>query len=113
MCRLPYGFKILVNQRIIQIKRLRIQKDVEKVAKNLNYDFSDIDATKISKDLYGLRYSEFVVPLVKAMQEPSKMNDVKDSIIQTQNNKIDKLEQRLAKIEALMNVQSSANSNAQ
>ncbi|MFM1793224.1 MAG: hypothetical protein RLZZ252_1578, partial [Bacteroidota bacterium] len=46
-----------------------IAQDVEKVAKSLGYDFSGIDAAQNDKDLYGLRYSEFVVPMVKAIQE--------------------------------------------
>jgi hypothetical protein len=52
-----------------------IAQDVEKAAKELNYDFSGVDAAKNDKDLYGLRYGDFVVPLVKAVQELSKMND--------------------------------------
>lgn len=52
-----------------------LAQDVEKIAKNLNYDFSGVDAAKNSKDLYGLRYAEFVVPLVKAVQELSKQNE--------------------------------------
>ncbi len=52
-----------------------IAQDVEKAAKSLNYDFSGVDAAKNSKDLYGLRYAEFVVPLVKAVQELSAQND--------------------------------------
>ena len=41
----------------------------------MNYDFSGVDAAKNDKDLYGLRYAEFVVPLVKAVQELSAKND--------------------------------------
>ena len=48
---------------------------MEKAAKSLNYDFSGVDAAKNDKDLYGLRYAEFVVPLVKGVQELSKEND--------------------------------------
>ena len=55
-----------------------VAQDVEKAAKELNYDFSGVDAAKSDKDLYGLRYSEFVVPLVKAVQELSKISDKKD-----------------------------------
>ena len=58
-----------------------VAQDVEKAAKSINYDFSGIDIPKNDKDLYGLRYSDFVVPLVKAVQELSKMNDDKDSEI--------------------------------
>jgi hypothetical protein len=80
-----------------------IAQDVEKAAKSLNYDFSGVDAAKNDKDLYGLRYGDFVVPLVKAVQELSKMNDSKDSIIGQQQNQINSLEARLSKIEAMMN----------
>ncbi len=72
-----------------------IAQDVEKAAKELNYDFSGVDAAKNSKDLYGLRYSEFVVPLVKAVQELSKMNDDKDT-------KIDDLQKQINELKALI-----------
>lgn len=52
-----------------------IAQDVEKIAKDLKFDFSGVDAPKNNKDLYGLRYAEFVVPLVKAVQELSSAND--------------------------------------
>jgi len=65
-----------------------VAQDVEKAAKELNYDFSGVDVAKSDKDLYGLRYSEFVVPLVKAVQELSKMNNDK-------NEKIDSLQKQV------------------
>ena len=52
-----------------------IAQDVEAAAKKLNYDFSGVDKPKSKDGLYGLRYSDFVVPLVKAVQELSKQND--------------------------------------
>ncbi|HEX5153584.1 MAG TPA: tail fiber domain-containing protein [Parafilimonas sp.] len=52
-----------------------IAQDVERAAKELNYDFSGVDAAKNDKDLYGLRYAAFVVPLVKAVQELSAKNE--------------------------------------
>ena len=52
-----------------------IAQDVEKAARSLNYDFSGIDTPKNDKDLYALRYAEFVVPLTKAVQELSKENN--------------------------------------
>jgi hypothetical protein len=63
-----------------------IAQDVEKAAKELNYDFSGVDAAKNDKDLYGLRYSEFVVPLVKAVQELSSQN----SELKSQNADLEK-----------------------
>jgi hypothetical protein len=85
-----------------------VAQDVEKAAKSLNYNFSGVDAAKNDKDLYGLRYGDFVVPLVKAVQELSKMNDEKDASIDSLKNENANLEQRLARLETLMNVQSTS-----
>lgn len=46
-----------------------IAQDVETTARKLNYNFSGVDAPKNSNDTYGLRYAEFVVPIIKALQE--------------------------------------------
>ena len=70
-----------------------VAQDVEKAAKELNYDFSGVDAPKNDKDVYGLRYAEFVVPLVKAVQELStENNNLKDENkqLQVQLNELDK-----------------------
>jgi hypothetical protein len=53
-----------------------IAQDVEKAANETGYDFSGVDKPKNDKDLYGLRYAEFVVPLVKAVQEQQEMIDL-------------------------------------
>jgi hypothetical protein len=53
-----------------------VAQDVEKAAQSLNYDFSGVDKPKdANKSFYGLRYADFVVPLVKAVQELSTQND--------------------------------------
>ena len=65
-----------------------IAQDVEKAAKDLNYDFSGVDAAKSDKDLYGLRYNDFIMPLVKAVQEISKENEeLKSRIEKLEANK--------------------------
>ncbi len=46
-----------------------LAQDVEALANEIGYSFSGVDAPNNDKDVYGLRYAEFVVPLVKAMQE--------------------------------------------
>lgn len=78
-----------------------IAQDVERAAKQTGYDFSGVDAPKNDNDVYSLRYSEFVVPLVKAVQELSAKNDEKDQ-------KIASLEARLDKLEALVKSSSSS-----
>jgi len=75
-----------------------IAQDVEKAAKSLGYDFSGVDASKNEKDLYGLRYAIFVVPLVKAVQELSVENDKKDKTIADLNTKIDQMQNQINEI---------------
>lgn len=72
-----------------------IAQEVEKAAKELGYSFSGVDAPKNGKDLYGLRYAEFVVPLVKAVQELNEQNAA--------------LEERVKKLEELILKKSSGN----
>lgn len=52
-----------------------IAQDVEKAAKEIDYNFSGVDVANNDNDVYGLRYAEFVVPLVKAVQELSAKNN--------------------------------------
>lgn len=80
-----------------------VAQEVEKIAKELNFDFSGVDAPKNSKDLYGLRYAEFVVPLVKAVQElDQKTKEIDELKRQNQS-----LEERLKKLEELVKGSSS------
>jgi hypothetical protein len=46
-----------------------IAQEVEAIANSIGYDFHGVDKPKNENDHYGLRYAEFVVPLVKAVQE--------------------------------------------
>jgi len=75
-----------------------IAQEVESAAKSIGYDFSGVDVPKNDKDLYGLRYSEFVVPLVKAVQELSTQNDKKEAIIADLNQKVDHLQSQIDRI---------------
>ena len=59
-----------------------IAQEVEKSAKEIGYDFSGVDAAKNENDIYGLRYADFVVPLVKAVQELSKKQEEIDVLKQ-------------------------------
>jgi len=65
-----------------------LAQEVEAAADNLGFDFSGVDKPKNEKDYYGLRYSEFTVPLVKAVQELSARNkdwNEKVTILQSEN----------------------------
>jgi hypothetical protein len=51
-----------------------IAQEVETAAAQSNYQFSGLCPPKNDGDFYSLRYAEFVVPLVKAVQELSAEN---------------------------------------
>ena len=70
-----------------------IAQEVEQVAKELGYAFSGVDTPENETDHYGLRYAEFVVPLVKAMQEQQQ-------IIRQLKDRLDELESKLAQSHA-------------
>lgn len=51
-----------------------IAQEVEATAQKVGYNFSGVDNPKNEGDTYSLRYAEFVVPLVKSVQELSAEN---------------------------------------
>ncbi len=89
-------------------KQLRtgfIAQEVEKAALSLGYDFSGVDKPKNKNDYYGLRYAEFVVPLVKAVQEQeAKIEQQQQTIagLKAQLNEMETLKQRVEKLEKLL-----------
>jgi trimeric autotransporter adhesin len=76
-----------------------VAQEVEEIAKKLNYEFSGVDKPKNDKDFYGLRYAEFVVPLVKAVQELNKKTEEENQQLKLQ---VAALQERLTKLEALI-----------
>lgn len=88
-----------------------VAQDVEKVAKELNYDFSGVDAAKNDRDLYGLRYAEFVVPLVKAVQELSKENDELKSTLSDVLSQLADVKKQLGELKAGQSSTSTLQSN--
>ena len=76
-----------------------IAQDVEKAAKEIGYDFSGVDPAKNDKDLYGLRYAEFVVPLVKAVQE---LDENQKAEIKSQNEEIEALKKQIDELKTMI-----------
>ena len=74
-----------------------VAQEVEQAAKETGYAFSGVDKPKTDAGLYGLRYSDFVAPMVKAMQEQQQMiTDMKKRIdLLEEQNKL--LQQRINK----------------
>jgi hypothetical protein len=91
-----------------------VAQEVETAATQTGFEFSGVDKPRNEDGLYGLRYAEFVVPLVKAVQEQQQMilafqkvNEEQKTIIENQNAKIEKLEKQnellLKRLEILEN----------
>ena len=66
-----------------------IAQEVETLVKKSGYIFSGVQAPQNEKDHYSIRYSDFVVPLVKAVQELATQ-------VQQQQNEIAALKTQLA-----------------
>ena len=70
---------------------------MEAAAKKLGFNFSGVDAPKNENDMYGLRYAEFVVPLVKAVQEQQQMIEELKTVNKNLQKQIDELKTEIKK----------------
>ena len=92
-----------------------LAQEVETAAHQIGYDFSAVVAPQNEHDTYGLRYAEFTVPLVKAVQEQQAQIDGQAEIIITLQKEnaelkalaevVTALSQRLEQLEAQGKVQ--------
>ncbi|HEX6225549.1 MAG TPA: tail fiber domain-containing protein [Chryseolinea sp.] len=76
-----------------------VAQEVEAVVKKTGYVFYGVDAPENENDHYGIRYAEFVVPLVKAVQELSTNAEAQQKQIEEQKKLI---EQQQKQIEVLL-----------
>jgi trimeric autotransporter adhesin len=83
-----------INDKVVPITHSGfIAQDVEKILQDMNItSFSGVDLPKNKNDYYGIRYAEFVVPLVKSVQELSALDKKKDLKIESLEEKINRLE---------------------
>ena len=81
-----------------------VAQDVEKAADSVGFAFSGIDKPKdINQSFYGLRYGDFVPPLVKAVQELSASSIAKDSVIGALVGEVDSLVTQYNVLQAQVN----------
>lgn len=85
-----------------------IAQEVEEAAREVGFEFSGVDRPEDERDLYGLRYAEFVVPLVKAVQEmDARMKRVEIEDVEELLDRVEELtsenEMKDRRIEALEN----------
>ncbi|HNP17279.1 MAG TPA: tail fiber domain-containing protein [Fulvivirga sp.] len=80
----------VLNENVDEVREIGfIAQDVEKVVMEMGYVFIGVEAPKNDNDHYRIRYAEFVVPLVKGMQEQQQM-------IEQQQQQIDDLKYLVA-----------------
>lgn len=80
-----------------------ISQEVEKAAQSIRYNFSGVTAPKNANDIYSLRYAEFVVPLVKAVQEQQGTIQSLTTEIETLKKDREMLLERLNRLEEKVN----------
>jgi len=78
-----------------------LAQDVEQAALQTGYNFSGVQKPANPNELYSLRYSDFVMPLVKAVQELNEELKTEVSKLKSDNAE---LLQRLERLEALLEV---------
>ena len=64
-----------------------IAQEVEQAAEDIGYDFSGIIKPANEKSTYNLAYADFVVPLIKAIQEQQQMIEELQQEIEYLKNK--------------------------
>lgn len=75
----------LISYSVGQLTNAKLDKSnegVQRAAEESGYNFSGIDKPKNDKDTYDLRYAEFVVPIIKAIQEQQAMIKAQQKLIQ-------------------------------
>ncbi|MFN4254996.1 MAG: tail fiber domain-containing protein [Saprospiraceae bacterium] len=77
-----------------------LAQEVEQAAREVGYDFSGVDAPRNERSLYGLRYAEFTVPLVKAVQEQQQIIEAQRQQLELQGKLLAGLAARLEALEA-------------
>ena len=76
-----------------------IAQEVEQASLLSGYAFSGVSKPKNDRKLYSLAYSEFVVPLVKAVQEQQAMIENQKNQLEVQQQQIDLLMRRIEALE--------------
>lgn len=99
------------TQRKLEMERILhtgfIAQQVEKAARDINYDFDGVYIPQNSNEIYGVNYTSFIPSLIKAVQEQKEQIEEQEQFIEEQKLNIQKqdilvqgLRKRLAALEA-------------
>ncbi|HEX8333083.1 MAG TPA: tail fiber domain-containing protein [Segetibacter sp.] len=75
-----------------------LAQDVERIARDLGYDFDGVKAPKNDKDFYKVSYSQFIMPLVKSVQEQQQTIEDQNKKIDGQQQQINKMNERIEEL---------------
>lgn len=81
-----------------------VAQEVEKAANKLGYNFSGIYKPQNDNDVYGLSYADFVMPLIKGMQELDQQNQQlkqNNQTLETRVTQLEKMVQQLAQTKGI------------
>jgi len=81
-----------------------LAQEVESAAKDIGFNFSGVVSPKNEHDNYGLRYAEFTVPLVKAVQEQQAEIQILESTVNDQQTQIQSLQSTIALLVAQVEI---------
>ncbi len=80
-----------------------IAQEVEQAAKEVGYNFNGVHVPADSNDNYSLAYAQFVVPLVKGMQEQQAMIETRDAEVHALKSELAAQAAQLDELKALVN----------
>ncbi len=72
-----------------------LAQDVEKIAAELGYNFDGLHVPSDEKDHYSLAYTQFIMPLVKSVQEQQKIIEDQDKKLESQAEQIQKMNEKM------------------
>jgi hypothetical protein len=81
-----------------------LAQDVEEIAKELGYRFDGVHVPANNKDYYSLSYSQFVMPLVKSVQEQQQIIEEQNKKINNQAELIKKMNEKIESLEKAVDV---------
>jgi hypothetical protein len=81
-----------------------LAQDVEKAAMQLDYNFDGIHAPVNDKDHYSLAYSQFIMPLVKSVQEQQQIIEDQNKKINSQAGQIKMMNEKIESLAKVVEV---------
>jgi len=75
-----------------------IAQEVDQAAKAARYDFCGVEQPATPDGLYGIRYTDFIMPLVKSVQELSAEKEAQEKTIEGQAQTISGLQSQMAEL---------------